>query len=99
MLAFARIFLKDPGLVILDEASSRLDPATEMLIERAMDRLLADRTGIIVAHRLATVQRADRIMILRDGEVAEQGDRVGLLSNPDSMFSTLMRTGMEQVLA
>ena len=99
LLAFARIFLKDPGLVILDEASSRLDPATEQLIERAMDRLLAGRTAIIVAHRLATVQRADRIMILRAGEVAEAGPRVALLADPDSLFSTLMRTGMEKVLA
>ena len=64
LLAFARVFLQDPGLVILDEASSRLDPATERLIERAVDRLLAGRTGIIIAHRLATVQRADEIMIL-----------------------------------
>ena len=99
LLAFARIFLKDPGLVILDEASSRLDPATEQLIERAMDRLLAGRTAIIVAHRLATVQRADRIMILRAGEVVEAGPRVALLADPDSLFSTLMRTGMEKVLA
>src|SRR5207248_1394663 len=52
LLAFTRIFLRDPGLVILDEASSRLDPATEQLIERAVDRLLADRTGIIIAHLL-----------------------------------------------
>jgi ATP-binding cassette subfamily B protein/ATP-binding cassette subfamily C protein len=61
LLAFARIFLKNPGLVILDEASSRLDPNTETLIERAVDRLLEGRTGIIIAHRLATVQRADQI--------------------------------------
>lgn len=98
LLAFTRIFLKDPGLVILDEASSRLDPATEQLIERAMDRLLQDRTAIIVAHRLATVQRADSIMILRNGQVAESGDRLALLADDDSLFSTLMRTGMEKVL-
>ena len=67
LLALARIFLRDPGLVILDEASSRLDPATEMLIERAVDRLLEDRTGVIIAHRLATVERADDILILEDG--------------------------------
>lgn len=99
LLAFTRVFLKDPGLVILDEASSRLDPATERLIERAIDRLLYNRTAIIVAHRLATVQRADEILILQDGEIAEHGDRVALLANPDSRFSHLMRTGMEEVLA
>jgi ABC-type multidrug transport system fused ATPase/permease subunit len=99
LLAFARIFLKDPGLVILDEASSRLDPATEQLIERAIDRLLRGRTAIIVAHRLATVQRADKIMILEDGYVREFGRRVVLVNDPASRFAELLRTGLEQVLA
>lgn len=66
LLAFARVFLKDPGLVILDEASSRLDPATEALLERAVDRLLAGRTAIIIAHRLHTVARADQILRLEE---------------------------------
>lgn len=57
LLAFARVFLKNPGLVILDEASSRLDPTTERLIEQTVDRLLYKRPGIIIAHRLQTVQR------------------------------------------
>lgn len=98
LLAFTRVFLKDPGLVILDEASSRLDPATERLIERAIDKLLHNRTAIIVAHRLATVQRADEILILQDGEIVEHGDRVALMANSDSRFSQLLRTGMEEVL-
>ena len=71
LLAFARVFLKDPGLVILDEASSRLDPATETLMERAVDRLFAERTGVVIAHRLKTVQRADDILILENGCVVE----------------------------
>ncbi|MEJ7654724.1 MAG: hypothetical protein WKH64_16020 [Chloroflexia bacterium] len=58
------MLLKDPGLVILDEASSRLDPHTERLLERAVTRLLEGRTGVVIAHRLATVERADRILIL-----------------------------------
>ena len=62
LLAFTRVFLADPGLVILDEASSRLDPATEQLIERAVSKLLAGRTGIVIAHRLGTIQRADEIL-------------------------------------
>ena len=99
LLAFARIFLEDPGLVILDEASSRLDPVTEQLIERAISRLLEGRTAIIVAHRLATVQRADRILILQDGRIVEEGNRIALVANPGSRFSQLLRTGMEQVLA
>lgn len=99
LLAFARVFLRDPGLVILDEASSRLDPATERLVEHAVDRLLAGRTGIIVAHRLRTVGRVDDIMILDDGRIAELGPRVDLLQNPASRFSALLRTGLEEVLA
>jgi ATP-binding cassette subfamily B protein len=99
LLAFARIFLRDPGLVILDEASSRLDPATEMLIERAVDRLLENRTGIVIAHRLATVDRADDILILERGRIVEFGPRRELASDPESRFATLLRTGMEELLA
>jgi ABC-type multidrug transport system fused ATPase/permease subunit len=99
LLAFARVFLKDPGLVILDEASSRLDPATEQLIERAVDKLLRGRTGIIIAHRLPTVQRADEIMILDNGEVLEHGPRAVLAVNPASRFYALLRTGLEELLA
>ncbi|MCA9973744.1 MAG: ABC transporter ATP-binding protein, partial [Anaerolineales bacterium] len=82
LLALARVFLADPGLLILDEASSRLDPATEGLLERALDRLLAGRTVIIIAHRLATVQRADEIMILEDGRIREHAPRQQLLADP-----------------
>ena len=98
LLAFARVFLFDPGLVILDEASSRLDPATERLIERAVDKLFHNRTAIIIAHRLGTVQRADQILILERGTVRELGSRTELLQNADSRFSELMRAGMEEVL-
>ena len=70
LVALARVFLKDPGLVILDEASSRLDPATERLLEHAVGRLLQGRTGIIIAHRPATLERADRLLTLRRGVLA-----------------------------
>jgi ATP-binding cassette subfamily B protein len=99
LLAFARVFLKDPGLVILDEASSRLDPITENLMEQAVDRLFAGRTGILIAHRLKTVQRADEILILEDGRVAEAGPRLALAADPNSRFYALLQTGMEEVLA
>ncbi len=98
LLAFMRIFLQDPGLVILDEASSRLDPATEQLIERAVNQLVQDRTAIIIAHRLGTVQRADHIMILEDGRICEQGVRAALASDPRSRFYGLLQTGLDQVL-
>jgi ATP-binding cassette subfamily B protein len=98
LLAFGRVFLANPGLIILDEASSRLDPATEHMIETAVDRLLENRTGIIIAHRLATVQRADQIMILDDGQVAEHGPRGELAHDPDSLFYGLLQTGLEEVM-
>lgn len=99
LLAFARIFLRDPGLVILDEASSRLDPATEVLIERAVDTLLTGRTGVIIAHRLATIHRADDILILERGRVIEYGPRLELSADPHSKFASLLRTGLEELLA
>ncbi len=99
LLAFVRVFLKDPGLVILDEASSRLDPATETLLERATDRLLANRTGIVVAHRLRTVQRADAILILEGGRMIEFGSRPQLATDTNSRFYRLLQTGLEETLA
>lgn len=98
LLAFTRVFLRDPRLIILDEASSRLDPATEQLLERAIDRLLYGRTAIIIAHRLGTVQRADDILILENGRIAEQGERILLANNPQSRFYGLLQTGLEEVL-
>ena len=99
LLAFTRIFLRDPGLIILDEATSRLDPATEHRIEQAVDKLVQNRTAIIVAHRLGTVQRADDILILDDGQVLESGERETLAADPQSRFYHLLQTGMEEVLA
>jgi ABC-type multidrug transport system fused ATPase/permease subunit len=99
LLAFARVFLADPSVVVLDEPSSRLDPATERLLERAMARLLDGRTGIIIAHRLATVQKADDIMIIENGQVAEFGARPDLVRDPESHFSSLLRTGSQEAFA
>jgi ABC-type multidrug transport system fused ATPase/permease subunit len=99
LLAFTRIFLRDPGLVILDEATSRLDPATEHLIEQAVDKLVQNRTAIIVAHRLGSVQRADDILIIEDGQICEYGERLKLAGDPGSRFYHLLETGMEEVLA
>jgi ATP-binding cassette subfamily B protein len=98
LLNFARVALRNPGLVILDEATSRLDAATEAWIDRATERLLRDRTGIVIAHRLHTVQKADRIMILESGSIVEYAEREKLVKDPRSQFSLLLRTGLEQVL-
>jgi ABC-type multidrug transport system fused ATPase/permease subunit len=99
LLAFTRVLLKDPGLIILDEAASRLDPVTEARLERAVDRLLAGRTGINIAHRLHTVQRADDIQILEEGRVVEYGPRAQLAADPTSRFYHLLQTGLEEALA
>ncbi|NJM17641.1 MAG: ABC transporter ATP-binding protein [Richelia sp. SM1_7_0] len=98
LLAFSRVFLKDPGLVILDEASSRLDPITEKLIEKAVDKLLIERTGIIIAHRLSTVQRANQILILEQGQIIEYGQREELIQNPDSLFTQLLKNNSAELL-
>ena len=99
LLAFTRVFLRDPGLVILDEASSRLDPATERLVEAAVDRLLEHRTAIVIAHRLHTVERADDVLVLEGGRVVEYGPRARLGADAGSRYGRLLRTGAELALA
>ena len=86
LLAFARLLLADPGLIILDEASSRLDPDTEVRLIDATDRLLAGRTAIIIAHRLSTLDRVDEILVL------DHGPREQLAADPDSRFHHLLAT-------
>jgi ABC-type multidrug transport system fused ATPase/permease subunit len=98
LLAFARVFLQNPDLVILDEASSRLDPVTEKLIEGAIARLLAGRTGVVIAHHLAAVQSVDAIMILDDGSISEYGKRDTLAIDPTSRFAHLLQTGLAGVI-
>ena len=99
LLALARVFLKDPGFIILDEASSRLDPVSEAHMEGAMDLLLNGKTAIIIAHRIATLDRADDILILSHGRVLEYGSRKELASDPKSNYARLLREGMEDMLA
>jgi ATP-binding cassette subfamily B protein len=98
LLSFARVFLKNPQLVILDEATSRLDPVTENRVELAVNRLLKGRTAIIIAHRLATVQRVDQIIILEQGRIAEFGRRQTLANDPTSRFANLLKIGLEDTL-
>ncbi|HXI15450.1 MAG TPA: ABC transporter ATP-binding protein, partial [Chloroflexota bacterium] len=68
------------------------------LIERAVDKLLRNRTGVVIAHRLATVQRADEILVLDNGRVLEHGERMVLAANPDSRYAQLLKTGLAEVL-
>jgi ATP-binding cassette subfamily B protein len=99
LLAFARLFLRDPGLVILDEASSRLDPATERLIERAVSKLLEGRTALLIAHRLSTIERADDVLVLEDGRVAEHGPRAALAADGGSRLAHLLAADAQGVPA
>jgi len=98
LLAFVRILLREPGLIILDEASSMLDPATEVLLEKAIKNLLKNRTAIIIAHRLQTVEQTDKILILEDGRGVEYGEREKLLMDKKSKYNQLLKVGLEEVL-
>ena len=91
LLALARAFLADPGVVVLDEASSRLDPATEARVAAATDSLLRGRTAVVIAHRLATLDRVDALVVVDRGRVVEQGNRDALAADPASRFSALLR--------
>lgn len=94
-LALARIFLHDPDVVILDEAVARLDPATEEDIEQALRGLLQDRTGLVIAHRLKSIERVDSILVLENGQVQEYGTREALMADPHSHFNQLVALGLE----
>jgi ABC-type multidrug transport system fused ATPase/permease subunit len=94
-LALVRLFLRGPSIVILDEAAARLDPATELEVESALQELLDGCTGIVIAHRLKSVEKADDILILENGCVREYGDRLALMADPDSELNELLRLGLE----
>jgi ATP-binding cassette subfamily B protein len=79
LISFARALAFDPALLILDEATSSIDTETEQLIQQAIERVMRDRTSIVVAHRLSTIQNADRIIVLHHGELREQGTHQELL--------------------
>ena len=75
LFALTRVFLTEPSLVVLDEPSSRLDAATESMLQLAVDSLMENCTGVIIAHRLATLEQVDKILVLGDGQILEFGDR------------------------
>jgi len=90
LLAFARAAIRDPGILILDEATANLDVGTEAMIQDALERLLEGRTAIIIAHRLSTIRNVDRILVLKHGELVEQGTHDDLLAL-DGLYSSLYR--------
>jgi len=97
-LAIARVFLKDPAVVVLDEATSSLDSESEELVEQALEELLQGRTTLIIAHRLSTVLRADRVAVIDRGRIVEEGGHVALLAQ-DGIYAKLyqgqFRAGQE----
>ena len=90
-LAIARLLLKDPAIVILDEATSHLDSESEVAIQEAFDEILRDRTAIVIAHRLSTIVGADRILVVDDGRIVETGTHSELLAR-GGLYSELYRT-------
>ncbi|WP_268033537.1 ABC transporter ATP-binding protein [Algoriphagus sp. PAP.12] len=90
-VAIARAILKDPSILILDEATSSLDAESEHLVQEALDELMKGRTTIIIAHRLATIRKVDRIYVLSDGKIVEQGSHTELLHEKDGFYANLVK--------
>lgn len=86
LIAFARVWVYDPAILILDEATANIDTESEEVIQKAIDRVMSGRTCIIVAHRLSTIQKADKIVVLNKGEVLEMGSHQALLANKGAYF-------------
>lgn len=95
LLSFARALLADPRILILDEATSSVDTQTEQIIQKALSRLLKGRTSFVIAHRLSTIMNADRIVVIHDGRIIEQGSHAELLAK-EGMYYELYRTGFQE---
>jgi len=95
LISFARALLADPRILILDEATSSVDTQTEALIQRALARLFEGRTSFVIAHRLSTITNADRIVVIHDGRVVEQGRHQELIKN-QGIYSELYKTGFQE---
>lgn len=89
LISFLRAYVTNPGILILDEATSSIDSYSEQLIQKATDRITKGRTSIIIAHRLATIKKADKIIVMDDGQIVEQGTHKELLKKKDGYYRNL----------
>jgi ATP-binding cassette subfamily B protein len=94
-VAIARAILKDPAILVLDEATSSLDAKSERLVQQALEKLMENRTSIVIAHRLSTIRKVDRILVIKDGQVAESGTHHELYSLDNGIYSTLLKLQLE----
>jgi ABC-type multidrug transport system fused ATPase/permease subunit len=97
LIAFARAFLADPAVLILDEATSSLDIPSERMVQRALETVLADRTALVIAHRLSTVQIADRVLVLEHGRIIEDGSPADLIGRADGAYAALHRAWVDSL--
>ncbi|XP_010523879.1 PREDICTED: ABC transporter B family member 4-like [Tarenaya hassleriana] len=95
-IAVARAILKDPRILLLDEATSALDAESERIVQEALDRIMVNRTTVIVAHRLSTVRNADMIAVIHQGKIVEKGSHSELLNDPEGAYSQLIRLQEEK---
>ncbi|MFM2370789.1 MAG: hypothetical protein RIS85_511, partial [Pseudomonadota bacterium] len=97
-IAIARAVLRNSPILLLDEATSALDAESERLVQEALDRLMKDRTTLVIAHRLATIRAADRIVVMDGGRIVEQGTHTSL-SEADGLYARLARLQFEGLTA
>ena len=97
LLTIARAILADPKILILDEATSSVDTRTEVLIQKAMDNLMKGRTSFVIAHRLSTIKDADLILVMKDGDIVEQGNHEELLKK-NGFYANLYNSQFEKAV-
>jgi ATP-binding cassette subfamily B protein len=94
-IAIARAILKDPSILILDEATSSLDAHSEVLVQEALEKLMENRTTIVIAHRLSTIKKVDRIFVIKEGRLAEKGSHAELTSMSSGIYSNLLKLQLQ----